>query len=362
MMFRFWNLRCFAPDGPVGGAGANGDGGGSGAGSGAGSGSGSGAGGGATVSSPSGGSTSLTPSEISTGGSAAGRDDGDGGAAGGDPFAGFDLPFVGDEGLEGLVLETEAPPASTTASAPTPTPTPQPAATAPAATPPASNSPPQAASPQVGEALPTSIDDVTLDNIDALMSDPEMTQRAITAWSQQFQFTPEEVEKLTTEPEQVLPLFAAKILHAALRSVPAQIRRFVPSLVNSTVQRETAHSAHETAFFSMWPGLRGKDAGTIVQAIQLAAGQMRGQPLEKIMERAGTVAATLFGLDLSAVRGAQTPPVAGAGNGSGRPVAPPFRPPGANGRMHGSPDGGGVGAPPGGDKWGGFDSPPNSDR
>jgi len=195
--------------------------------------------------------------------------------------------------------------------------------------------------PQAGQASNNAI---TLDNIGAAVE--QSRDALIDHWAQNyFTLTQEESDALATQPEAVLPRLIARGLYYALSAVPAQIKQFVPGLVNATISANAQHQSSANEFYASWPGLKGHESAT-VQALQMIVARKPNVTRSEAIRQAGSVVCALLGLDPAVVGSKGT-------NGGGRAARvvaqQPFVPAGASGGVRPMPNGGGP--PPASGDW-----------
>ena len=258
-------------------------------------------GGGGGGGAPSGGSAAPTATPAGGGGT---LDHGGGGES--EAFSGFELDSVELEG-GGEAGGGEAPEVSEPTAQPPPTqPPPQ--------------QPQRQAAQQPGYA-PFEQAEFTIDNIDHYFAEQANAMVGHLA-STMFTLSPQESEALVTSPETVLPHLLARGLYHALRSVPAQIRKFVPGMIESQTRTMAAEASAESQLFGSWPGLRGQDQA-IIHALGAVQAMKPNVTMEEMIQLGGQMACVALGLDPSTVRANG---VAGPKRGRG---GQPFRPAGA---------------------------------
>jgi len=165
----------------------------------------------------------------------------------------------------------------------------------------ARETPPATRQPPAQSQLPTRPEDVTLANVEAAMS--QQRDGLITHWANNFfQMSQEEVDALATNPETVLPQLLAKGLYYALSSIPAQIKHFVPNLVNSTVENTAKYERSANEFYDSWPGLRGHETAT-VRAIQMLVAQNPQITRADAIRMSGNIVCQMLGVDPNSVAG-----------------------------------------------------------
>jgi hypothetical protein len=165
-----------------------------------------------------------------------------------------------------------------------------------------------------------------------------------------FGLSQEEVEALQVNPEVVLPRLMGRVLVQAMRSIPHQIMRYVPGIIEGHVKQARESFQAENEFLAAWPGLSShRDVAT--KAIQATIAAYGPGVLSRpdLIRYSGMLAFQMLGH--------QAPPMGGApAQGGGvRPQqrqngAAPFVPAGSAASASGGPAGEA-------DPWSGFTLP-----
>lgn len=242
------------------------------------------------------------------------------------------------------ILDPDAPQVVATppvAPAVAPVPVVPPVAVAPAAVAPAAQAAPAPGAPAAPAAQPAS-EPLGLDNIgDALIANREAL---IADWSHpttgRYALTTDEIAKLQTNAEEVIPRLMSRVAADILQAIPYQIKQFVPDLITKTIKNQLAAGEAEQAFFTAFPQIP-RDKAAQVEAIVRAVRASNPQLTDRtaLMQMVGSIALMQLGLPLTAaaVRPAapSVPSVPAAP--AARVVSPPaFQPAGAANGVNGA--------------------------
>lgn len=224
-----------------------------------------------------------------------------------------DFPEDPDDGKEfdwDVPASIDADPAP---SKPAPTPpvtTPSPTQpTAPTATPPVSPQTPPAVSPAPAPATtpvanPTPTAPVPGPSSPEPVSTPpetgldEAREKFVTDLSGQFQLSADDADKLITNPNEVLPKMAARVVATAYEAIMRTLGAQLPMMLETYQAGTRLKNEVETEFFSAWPAL--KEHGSVVENIGRA--YRAGNPSatkDEAIRAIGAMAMVSLGLPLS---------------------------------------------------------------
>lgn len=157
-------------------------------------------------------------------------------------------------------------------------------------------------------------------------------------------FTPEQVEKLRTNPEEVLPDLAANLHYETQLAVHNSVMTALPNIIGMVLKERETQTKHNDAFYGMWPKLKeavGTDPAkenVIRGAIRAYRNAHPNAKPDEIMQKAGLLAMMSLQIPIE-----QAGAVAAAGTSAAPPTqvsAPtPPRPPGVSSVGHISPQG-----------------------
>jgi hypothetical protein len=270
--------------------------------------------------------------------------------------ADFDMP-LGDNDLDTVIVPDEGAGASPTPSptgvvesaalpqAAAPAPSPQPQVSAPTAPPGPQVSPAQAAQPASAQNPAEQSQELSFAEQWA-----QGEESLISSLAERYAISEADAEMLATNPEQVLPRLAARVLYDAIASVHKQLSEFGPQMIQGHMARIEGNRKNEADFFNLNPGLKDitEEQKEAIGQIALLYRKMNPQASrEQVLKDVGLLAHQKFGIAFqNAQPQAAKPPKA---NGSFRPAASVL----------------GAGAVPqsgaSDDPWAGFDNPNSGD-
>lgn len=82
---------------------------------------------------------------------------------------------------------------------------------------------------------------------------------SLKALTEHYKIKDEDVERLQTEPETVIPELAANMYLDVYESVMKHITQQIPQLIQQNTQQQETVRQNEQAFFNKWPALKGAD-------------------------------------------------------------------------------------------------------
>lgn len=127
---------------------------------------------------------------------------------------------------------------------------------------------------------------------------------------------PDTALQLQTEPEKVLPQFAARLHLDVMKTVMAQVQAMVPNVVQTANRATVRESQAQDMFFGAWPELRGHDAQVMQVGMMYRQMNPTASPQEAV-QRIGEL--TMVALGKQRVQPQQQPQT---------PQVQPFRPAG----------------------------------
>ena len=150
-------------------------------------------------------------------------------------------------------------------------------------------------------------------------TEPELSQEEIQqryqAWreqvldrvaQEQYQLTEEEIEAISTQPEEAIPRLLSRVYLDAVQGAMQAIMMQMPQLVQNTLQQKTQAEQAEEQFFSKWGKLRDEkyydDIRRVAQAYRATDPNL---PTERLMDLVGVQVSLLHGLPIESVEGQQ---------------------------------------------------------
>lgn len=125
--------------------------------------------------------------------------------------------------------------------------------------------------------------------------------------------------RLATEPEQVLPVLAAKVHQAIAAGLQKTLREQIPGVVQSLNSAQQKNTEAKKAFYTRWPGLE-KYETQVLQAGTLFRQMNPKATAEQAIETIGKIVSESLGIPIAPVAGAA--PAAPAAPAKAAPFQP----------------------------------------
>lgn len=126
---------------------------------------------------------------------------------------------------------------------------------------------------------------------------------------QLYQLTPEQVEQIRTNPEQVLPKLAAQLHYEVQLAAHNSIASILPQMIQLHQQQTAAHTEYENRFYGQFPALKSAVAAdkakeqTIIQSIRAFKHANPKASEEEVRNGAGLLAMMALKLPLEGLLG-----------------------------------------------------------
>lgn len=192
-------------------------------------------------------------------------------------------------------------------SAPTPAPTPAPSAT-PSPTPAPTPAPTETVTPSPTPApTPASSAETAEQKLAREAKEKEQAAAYTKQLEDYYQIPEEHAARLPTEPEKVLPVLAARVHEAVLRSAQQWVMQAVPHFLQQHDTAQKAEAESKKAFYNRWPDLAPHEK----QVLEIGAmfRQMNPQATAKdSIEKIGQIACAALGITPRAGNGSAPAP------------------------------------------------------
>lgn len=135
--------------------------------------------------------------------------------------------------------------------------------------------------------------------------------------------------KLPTEPENVLPVLAARVHQSIARGVQTMLAQQLPEYISQTMEVQAAEERSKSAFYAKWPQLKQHEQ-QVLQAGQLYRAMNPAASADDAIQAIGEIVTKALGITVAAVPAtpaapapAAPAPLRPAAVGGSRVVAPP---------------------------------------
>lgn len=137
----------------------------------------------------------------------------------------------------------------------------------------------------------------------------EAEEKSFADLKKYYELPADMAERLSTEPELVLPEMAARVHQAVFKGIQQYMTQVVPLFLQQHAQVQEANQKSKEAFFGRWPSLKGHDARVLEVGRMYAQMNPKATPAERL-ETVGQIACAALGI---------TPDPAPSGKGDPQP-------------------------------------------